>query len=107
MMVRTRLKHCVTVFAVVAVCALALPSFAASEADCAARADRAARNSTDVTKGAVVGGAGGAAFGAIVSGSNKSIWRGGALGAVVGGAVGASKKNDIYKNAYDACMRGK
>ncbi len=93
--------------AIVAASAFTMPAYSASEADCAARVDRAARNSTDVTKGAVVGGAGGAAFGAIISGGSKAVWRGGALGAVVGGAAGANKKNEIYKNAYDACMRGK
>jgi len=79
-----------------------------SEAECAARADRAARDSTGVMGGAVAGGVGGAAFGAIVSDKrSKGAARGAALGAVVGGAAGAHRKNDVYKRVYDDCMRGR
>ena len=46
--------------------ALATPAHAQNEADCAARADRAARDSGRVVGGAAVGAAGGAAVGAIV-----------------------------------------
>lgn len=84
------------------------PVHAQSEADCAARADRAARDSTGVTGGAVRGAAGGALFGAIVSSdSSKGAGRGAALGAVVGGARGAHKKDETYKRVYDDCMRGR
>lgn len=75
-------------------------------AECAARADRAARDATGVLGGAVSGGLGGAAFGAIVSDkSRKGAERGAALGAVVGGAAGAHNRNEVYKRVYDECMR--
>lgn len=84
---------------------VAMPVYAQSEADCAARADRAARDSSGVLGGAVAGGAGGALFGAIVSDkSSKGAKRGAALGAVVGGASGAHSKEQIYKRVYDDCM---
>lgn len=83
------------------------PIFGQSAADCSARADRAARDSSGVLGGAVRGGAGGALFGAIVSDkSSKGAARGAALGAVVGGASGAHRQNDVYKRVYDECMRG-
>jgi hypothetical protein len=86
----------------------AFPAFAQSEADCAARADRAARGSTGALGGAVTGGAGGALFGAIVSDkSGKGARRGAALGAVVGGASGAHNRNQVYKRVYDDCMAGR
>ena len=84
------------------------PVIAQSAADCAARADRAARDSSGVLGGAVAGGAGGALFGAIVSDkSGKGARRGAALGAVVGGARGAHTKDQDYKRAYDNCMAGR
>ncbi len=91
-------------------CALVftMPAHAQSESDCAARADRAARDSTGALGGAVRGGAGGAVFGAIVSDkSSKGARRGAALGAVVGGASGAHSKNQTYKRVYDDCMAGR
>ena len=85
-----------------------LPVYAQSEADCAARADRAARDSSGALGGAVKGGAGGALFGAIVSDkSSKGAKRGAALGAVVGGASGAHSKEQVYKRVYDDCMAGR
>jgi hypothetical protein len=87
---------------------LAMPIYAQSEADCAARADRASRDSSGALGGAVKGGAGGALFGAIVSDkSSKGAKRGAALGAVVGGASGAHSKEQIYKRVYDDCMAGR
>jgi hypothetical protein len=87
---------------------LATPVYAQSAADCAARADRAARESSGVLGGAVAGGAGGALFGAIVSDkSSRGARRGAALGAVVGGASGAHNKDQIYKRVYDDCMAGR
>jgi hypothetical protein len=87
---------------------ITVPAFAQSEADCAARADRAARDSSGALGGAVKGGAGGALFGAIVSDkSSKGAKRGAALGAVVGGASGAHSKDQIYKRVYDDCMAGR
>jgi hypothetical protein len=87
---------------------LAMPVHAQSEADCAARADRAARDSSGVLGGAAKGGAGGALFGAIVSDkSRKGAKRGAALGAIVGGASGAHSKEQIYKRVYDDCMAGR
>jgi uncharacterized protein YcfJ len=79
---------------------------APSAADCAARADRAAKDSTSIAGGAVRGTVGGAAFGAIV-GDSKGAKRGAAVGAVVGGAHAASKREDVYKRVYDDCMRGR
>lgn len=88
-------------------CAIAAPVHGQSAAECAARADRAARESTGVLGGAVGGGLGGAAFGAIVSDkSRKGAKRGAALGAIVGGASGAHNQNEVYKRVYDDCMRG-
>lgn len=84
---------------------VSMPVDAQSAADCAARADRAARDSSGVLGGAAAGGAGGAVFGAIVSDkSSKGAKRGAALGAVVGGARGAHGKEQIYKRVYDDCM---
>ena len=84
------------------------PVHAQSAADCAARADRASRDSSGFLGGAVAGGSGGALFGAIVSDkSSKGAKRGAALGAVVGGASGAHKKEQIYKRVYDDCMAGR
>jgi hypothetical protein len=89
-------------------CAIAAPAHSQSAAECAARADRAARDSTGVVGGAVGGGLGGAAFGAIVSDkSSKGAKRGAALGAVVGGASGAHHQNEVYKRVYDDCMKGR
>jgi len=100
--------HKVIVFAgLVVVTVLAVPAYAQSEADCAARADRAARDAVGVGGGAVRGGLGGAAFGAIVGGNSKGAKRGAALGAVVGGAAGAHNRNETYKRAYDDCMRNR
>ena len=91
---------------VVAGCVLNAPAYAASESECAARADRTSRDSKGAVGGAVVGGAGGAVFGAIVSGNtSKGVNRGAAVGAVVGGVAGAHKKNETYKRVYDECMR--
>ena len=89
-------------------CAATASAYGQSEAECAARADRAARDATGVLGGAVTGGLGGAAFGAIVSDkSRKGAERGAALGAVVGGAAGAHNRNEVYKRVYDDCMRGR
>jgi uncharacterized protein YcfJ len=97
-----------TPFLVAALAAmLAMPAYGQSESECAARADRAARDSTGVAVGAVRGGLGGAAFGAIVGGNSRGAARGAAVGAVVGGAVGANNRNEVYKRVYDDCMRGR
>ena len=94
------------VLAVVAIASvIVLPAHAQSASECAARADRASRDSGGALGGAVRGGAGGAVLGAIVGGS-KGARRGAALGGVVGGASGAHRKNDIYRRVYDDCMRG-
>ena len=88
-----------------AIC-LVTPVHAQSAADCAARADRAQRESNSVVGGAAVGAAGGAVFGAIVGDNRKATKRGAALGAVAGGANNAYQKNKTYKQVYDACMAG-
>ena len=85
---------------------LAVPIHAQSAADCAARADRAARDSASALTGAVRGSIGGAAFGAIVSDkTSKGAKRGAALGAVVGGATAAHNHDEVYKRVYDDCMK--
>mgnify|MGYP001815522959 FL=1 len=85
---------------------LSTPAYPQSAADCAARADRAARNSTSVLGGAATGAAGGAVVGAI-AGKSKYVKRGAAIGAVAGGATQAYRKNDRYNQVYDDCMRGR
>jgi uncharacterized protein YcfJ len=101
-------RNFLTLVVLSAILMVDMPVHAQSAADCAARADRAARDSSGVLGGAVAGGAGGALFGAIVSDkSSKGAKRGAALGAVVGGASGAYKKDQIYKRVYDDCMAGR
>jgi uncharacterized protein YcfJ len=82
---------------------LSMSARAQSEADCAARAERAARGGSTVVGGAAVGAAGGALFGAVVGG-RKGARRGAVAGAVVGGASRAVVKNDTYRRVYDDCM---
>ena len=79
--------------------------YAASPADCAARADRASRDQGTMLGGAGRGAVRGAAFGAIVGGGDAA-GRGAALGAVVGTARRGAQKNDTYNQVYDSCMRG-
>ena len=81
-------------------------SYAASEADCAARADRAQRDSRSTAGGAGRGAAKGLLFGAIVGDSSESAGRGALLGGVVGGVKQSNQRNDIYRRVYDDCMRG-
>jgi hypothetical protein len=84
---------------------IAIPAHGQSAAECAARAERAERNSAGLLGGALGGGAGGAVFGAIVSDkSGRGAKRGAGLGAIVGGAAGAYDKNKEYKRVYDECM---
>jgi hypothetical protein len=88
--------------------ALAMPVCAQSAADCAARADRAARDRVGVVGGAVGGAAGGAAIGAIVrSDSRKGARKGAQIGAVVGATSGAVNRSSTYRRVYDDCMRGR
>lgn len=79
-----------------------------SPADCAAMADRAARDHGTVMGGAARSATKGAIFGAIVGGDDRgrTAGRGAALGAVVGGTRGAVRKNQTYEWVYDECMRG-
>lgn len=77
-----------------------------SPADCAAVADRAARDQRSVMGGAARSATKGAVFGAIV-GNGKSARRGAALGAVVGGTRSAARRNETYEIVYDECMRGR
>lgn len=76
-----------------------------SAADCAAEADRAARDSGTMLGGAARGAARGAIFGAIVGDSGKATRRGAALGAFTGGVRNQARKNDVYTRVYDDCMR--
>lgn len=80
---------------------------AQSEADCAARADRASRAGPGVVGSAAAGALGGAAFGAIVGDSSKATRRGAALGGVVGGVQKGHRNNQTYKRVYDDCMAGR
>jgi outer membrane lipoprotein SlyB len=108
MLQRSSSPNLLVVAALGAALVLVMPVYAQSEADCAARADRAARDSSGAFGGAVVGGAGGAAFGAIVSDkSSKGAKRGAALGAIAGGATGAYRKDQTYKRVFDDCMAGR
>jgi hypothetical protein len=77
-----------------------------SAADCAAIADRAARDQRSTAGGAGRGAAGGAIFGAIVGDSSKAAGRGALLGGVIGGVRSSSQQDDAYKRAYDRCMAG-
>jgi len=77
-----------------------------SPADCAAIADRAARNQTSTAGGVGGGAARGAIFGAIVGDSSRSAKRGAALGGVMGGVRSSSRQDAAYKRAYDNCMAG-
>ena len=87
--------------------ALAMPVHAQSASDCAARADRAARDRVGVVGGAVGGAAGGAAVGAIVrSDSRKGARKGARIGAAVGATSGAVNRSSTYRRVYDDCMRG-
>ena len=92
---------------IVLTCCITTPVLAQSEADCAARADRAQRESNSVLGGGAVGALGGAAAGAIIGDSRKATRRGAALGAVAGGATNAVRKNKTYKQVYDDCMAGR
>ena len=98
-------KFWTTALAVSLAIGAALPAFSQSASDCAARAERASRDSTSVLGGAAVGAAGGAAIGAIV-GNRRDARRGAAIGAVAGGATQAYRQNERYKQVYDDCMRG-
>lgn len=77
-----------------------------SPADCAAEADRAARDNGTVMGGATHGAVKGAVFGAIVGGG-ESARRGAAVGAVAGGVHRGAERNDVYERVYDDCMRGR
>ena len=100
-------RRALTATTIAIVTCFTTPSYAQSEADCAARADRSQRESNSVIGGAAVGAAGGAVAGAILGDSRKATKRGAALGAVAGGTTNAVRKNKTYKQAYDDCMAGR
>ena len=101
-------RHWASIAAMVLSFIVTMPIYAQSAADCAARADRAARSSGGVLTGAAVGAAGGAAIGAIVRrDSRKGARRGAGIGAVAGGATAAHRNNQTYKRVYDDCMAGR
>lgn len=91
----------------------ATPASAQSSASC----DRYARNvansnsnaAGNVLGGAAVGAVGGAIIGGIVGGG-RGVGRGAAIGGGVGAVGGAAQHsaewNQIYRSAYDDCMRG-
>ena len=105
-MLRIQPKWTLTAVIAVAFC-LTTPAYAQSASDCAARAERAERGSNSVVGGAAVGATGGAVVGVIVGDNRKAARRGAALGAVAGGATNAYRKNQTYKQVYDACMAGR
>ena len=83
---------------------LSIPVHARSEADCAARADRAAYyGGPTVVGGAARGAVGGAVVGGIISG-RRGARRGAAAGAIVGGASRAAVNYDRHRRVYDDCM---
>jgi hypothetical protein len=87
---------------------LMMPAHAQSEADCAARADRAARDSGTAVRGGGRGAVGGAVVGAIASdNSSEGARRGAAAGAVAGAATGAARNNQTWKRVFDDCMAGR
>lgn len=87
---------------------LTMPAHAQSEADCSARADRAARDAGTAVGGGGRGAVGGAVVGAIASDdSREGARRGAAAGAVVGAATGAVRNNQSWKSVFDDCMAGR
>ena len=99
-------QHLPAASAVLLAFSMSLPAQAQSAADCAARADRAERDSNSTTRGVVGGAAGGAIVGGLVNNS-RGAKRGAVAGGVIGGARGKSKKNNVYKRVYDDCMAGR
>jgi outer membrane lipoprotein SlyB len=83
------------------------PLHAASPSECEAHARSIERS----YGGSLVGGAArGAVRGAVVGsilGDRKGRRRGAALGAIAGGARRAARRSDIFRRAYDDCMRGR
>ena len=86
--------------------AISPSGFAQSAADCAAHADRVSRDAASTGAGVAGGAAGGALFGAIVGDSSRAAKRGAVLGGALGGVRNSSRKEDVYKRAYDQCMAG-
>lgn len=83
-----------------------LSAGAVSPADCEAYAKRVEANQGSVAGSAGRGALGGAAFGVIVGDSGKAARRGAAIGGIAGGVSKGVKKNEVYKQAFDACMAG-
>ena len=87
---------------------LSMPAHAQSEADCAARADRAGRDSGTAARGAGRGAVAGAVVGAIANdNSGEGARRGAATGTAVGAAVGAARNDQTWTRAFDDCMAGR
>jgi hypothetical protein len=108
MMQKTPNRKALGIAALALASVIAPPASAQSASDCAARADRAARNTTGVVGGAVGGAAGGAAIGAVVkSDSRKGAKKGARIGAAVGATSGAVNRSNTYKRVYDDCMAGR
>ncbi len=109
MQVNSRLRMLFAAFALVISSAVVAQQQSLSPADCAAMADRAARDHGTVMGGAARSGTKGAIFGAIVGGDDRgrAAGRGAALGALIGGTRGAAQKNQTYQRVYDDCMRGR
>ena len=84
--------------------------------ECRALATRASGTiREETTQGAVstglLGAAGGAALGGILSGSRSSVLGGAAAGAVIGGVAGGVKRSSeaeaTFQRAFNNCMRGR
>jgi hypothetical protein len=73
--------------------------------NCAAEADRVARDNSSVAAGAVRGAARGAVFGAVVGGDREDARRGAAAGATVSAVRNGARQSDIRREVYDDCMR--
>ena len=108
-MIRTSRDRALLIIATLgAALIVATPAHARSAADCAARAERAARDTGGFIGGAAAGSVGGAAIGAIVSdNSRKGARKGARIGAAVGGTAGAVRRNDTYRRVYDDCTAGR
>ena len=77
-----------------------------SEADCAARAERASKEASTTAGGVARGGTAGAVIGGIANNS-KGARRGAAVGGTIGGARSAGQQDAIYKQTFDNCMAGR
>ncbi len=69
-------------------------------------ADYAAPTGRGMVRGGARGAAGGALFGAIAGDAGTGAAVGAIVGGVAGGARNRSTRDQVYNDAYNACMRG-